>query len=80
MKERDLKSLEYNKIKDSLKNKCATYMAKNLVEKLKPSTNIEEVKFFQGETTEAVSMILRKGTAPLFDVPNFDTAFSKLNI
>ena len=80
MKERDFKSLEYNKIKDKLSAKCITYIAKKIVDKLKPSTNIDSVKTYQRETTEAVSLILRKGTAPVSEIPEFDNAFSKINI
>lgn len=80
MKERDFKSLEYNKIKDKLNKKCISYIAKDLVEKLNPSTNIDIVKMYQKETTEAVSLVLRKGVAPLFDIPNLGNAFSKVNI
>ena len=80
MKERDFKSLEYNKIKEKLNNKCITYIAKNMVDELKPFTNIDIVKINQKETTEAVSLILRKGVAPLFDIPNFDDAFAKVNV
>ena len=80
MKERDFKSLEYNKIKDKLSSKCVTYIAKNIVDELVPSINIETVRGYQKETTEAVSLILRKGVAPILDIPNFDNAFAKINI
>ena len=80
MKERDFKSLEYNKIKDKLSGKCITYIAKDIVFELVPSTNLELVKTYQRETTEAVSLILRKGSAPVSDIPNFDNAFAKVNI
>ena len=72
MKERDFKSLEYNKIKDKVSEKCVTYLGKELVKELIPSTEIYRVKRWQKETTEAVSILLRKGEASLFSVPNFD--------
>lgn len=80
MKERDFESLEYNKIKEKLKNKTATYLAKNIVENMIPSTDIEVVKKYQRETTEAVSAILRKGNAPVSEIQNFDNIFNKINI
>ena len=80
MKERDFKSLEYNKIKDKVSEKCVTYLGKELVKELIPSTEIYRVKRWQKETTEAVSILLRKGEAPLFSVPNFDETFKKINV
>ena len=80
MKERDFKSLEYNKIKDKVSEKCVTYLGKELVKELIPSTEIYRVKKWQKETTEAVSILLRKGEAPLFSVPNFDETFKKINV
>lgn len=80
MKEREFKSLEYNKIKEKLKGKCITYIAKNMVDELLPSTSEETVKFLQKETSETVALILRKGTAPISDIPNLDNVFSKINV
>lgn len=80
MKERDFKSLEYNKIKDKLSEKCVSYLGKEEVQNLFPKTNIYEVRKLQKETTEAVSSILRKGTPPLFVVPIFDEILKKINI
>lgn len=80
MKERDIKSLEYDKIKEKLSEKCVSYLGKEEVENLFPSTNIFEIKQLQKETTEACSLILRKGAPPLFSVPTFDEIFKKINI
>lgn len=80
MKERDFKSLEYNKIKNKVSEKCVTYLGKEIVDALVPSIDIYEVKKWQKETTEAVSIILRKGDAPLFGVPSFSEIFKKINV
>lgn len=80
MKERDFKSLEYNKIKNKVSEKCVTYLGKEIVDTLVPSIDIYEVKKWQKETTEAVSIILRKGDAPLFGVPSFSEIFKKINV
>ena len=40
MKERDFKSLEYNKIKNKVSEKCVTYLGKEIVDALVPSIDI----------------------------------------
>ncbi len=80
MLERDMKALEFDKIKLMLKNKCITYRGKELAQELMPSTNLEEVKKWQQETTEAVSLILRKGSIPIGSMEDFTPIFQKLKI
>lgn len=80
MKERDLKALEYNKIKEKLADKCVTYLGKELALELLPETNIVKVKKYQSETTEAVSLTLRKGMPPIFALPNLEESFKKINV
>lgn len=80
MKDRDLKALEYNKIKEKLADKCITYVGKELAQKLLPEVDIFKVKKMQSETTEAVSLMLRKGAPPIFEIPNLEEVFQKINI
>jgi len=64
MNERSFRVLEYNKIKEMLTKHITTSLSKELVERLKPSTNFEEVKSFLKETTEATNLIIQRGSAP----------------
>ena len=80
MKARDLKALEYNKIKEKLADKCVTYLGKELALELLPETNIVKVKKYQSETTEAVSLTLRKGMPPIFALPNLEESLKKINV
>jgi len=68
------KVLEYDKIKEMLKQRAASPMAKEALDKLSPSFDIHEIREWQAETTEAVSVIMRKGTIPLgafYDIDDY---------
>ncbi|WP_425449169.1 endonuclease MutS2 [Dethiothermospora halolimnae] len=65
MNDRTLKVLEYNKIKNMLNNMVESSLGKSLVENLKPSTDIEDVKYMQNQTDEAVNIIIKRGRPPL---------------
>lgn len=68
MNERTLKVLEYYKIIDKLKDKTESHLGRNMVENLRPSTDIEEVKYMQRETSEAVALLIKKGEPPLYGI------------
>ena len=80
MLERDFKSLEYDKIKELLSIKCLTYIGQELVMQLVPSSQKELVERLQQETTEAVSLYLRKGSVPLAPIPHFEVHFQKIAV
>ncbi|MCI8341821.1 MAG: endonuclease MutS2 [Firmicutes bacterium] len=65
MNEKALRTLEYNKIIEKLKNFAISPMGKELCAGLKPSVNITEIEKWQKDTTEASAMIVRKGNIPL---------------
>lgn len=65
MNDKVLYTLEYNKIIDKLKGFAVSAMGKELAEGLKPTSDIEEILNQQKETSEAVSMILKKGSLSL---------------
>ena len=65
MDKKALHVLEFNKIKDMLMRYTASALGKAAVEQLEPSDDIEVVKSAQKATSEAVSMILKKGSLSL---------------
>lgn len=65
MNEKSFKTLEFNKIKEILASKAITSIGKEKAHNLKPSINIEEINLLQQETTEAASVIYKKGSLPL---------------
>lgn len=60
-----LKTLEFNKIIDILKAKALTPTGKEKCESLKPVTEIDEIRTFQIQTSQAASMIIKKNSLSL---------------
>lgn len=80
MLEKTIQNLEFYKIIEKLKNNCITYIGKNLAESLVPSSNFEEVKRLQQETSEACSLSLRRSSPPLVPISDMTSIFNKLSI
>lgn len=65
MREKTLRTLEFYKIREKLSHFAASPMAKEMALSLEPSTMLSDITQWQEETTEAVSMVLRKGDLAL---------------
>ncbi len=65
MNEKALNTLEYNKIIGMLTSKAISQMGKERATQLKPSSELSDILHWQKETSEAVSIILKKGSLPL---------------
>ncbi|KGX93422.1 DNA mismatch repair protein MutS [Pontibacillus halophilus JSM 076056 = DSM 19796] len=71
MNQRIYHVLEYDKIIEQLKTHAASSLGKEAVQRLHPSTDVEEVRRWQEETEEAATVLRLKGYAPLggiFDI------------
>jgi len=64
MKEKTLRVLEFDKVKDKLKGYAITTGGKDLVEKILPYKSIFEVKNKLEESNEALDILIRKGAPP----------------
>ena len=64
MKERTLKILEFNKVKEKLRKYAITSGGKELIDNLEPYKSIYEVEKKLEETNEALDILIRKGTPP----------------
>ncbi|TJX67901.1 endonuclease MutS2 [Soehngenia saccharolytica] len=80
MNEKSLRVLEYEKIKDRLKEQCTTFLAKNLVDNLFPNTEIVKIQKMLDETEEAYKMILRAGRPPLSEIEQVDDYLKRSSI
>lgn len=74
MKSKALKTLEYNKIIELLSQQATSKPAKERLLKLKPMTNVGDVRDALAETSEAVRVIVLKGTAPLGQIYDIEDA------
>lgn len=75
-----LKTLEFNKIIDRLVSLAASDIGKEIASNLKPSTDIDEIKLNQRETSESVSMILKKGSLQLGGLRDIRAYLERANI
>lgn len=65
-----LEKLEYNKILQKLSNYATTYIGKELCLQLFPSNNKETVKNKLQETEEAVNLLYKNNTLPIYEIAN----------
>lgn len=73
MNNKTFRVLEYNKILDLLSKEAASSITRKDIAELKPTFDVHQIKETLAETTEAVSVIMRKGALPLgsfYDIKN----------
>ncbi len=80
MDSKTLRVLEFNKIIDMLRQYAASDLGKAIVDDLKPSTDINEITLNQKETSEAVSMILKKGSLGLGGLRSVEEYIKRVNV
>lgn len=64
----NLEKLEYNKILEKLSSYAITYLGKDKCLSLLPSNNKKDVENMLKETTEAVNILYRSNTPPIFEI------------
>lgn len=79
MKEKAFVSLEFDKIKDILKEYAITYLGRQKISGLLPSTEIEIVQKWQEETSVATSLLLRKKELPLSPIVDINDVLKKIS-
>jgi DNA mismatch repair protein MutS2 len=67
---RELKVLEFEKIRGKLLERVASKLTENIINELMPQSILTLVEERLTETSEAVSVIMRKGSVPLGDFPD----------
>ena len=78
MDTRYLNLLEYDKFIQILIKYCKTYLGREQVERLTPKFNKLDVINLLSETNEAVSLIYRKSSLPLSDIPSIEIPIKQL--
>lgn len=80
MDKKALRTLEFNKIIDRLVSLTVSEMGKDLSRELEPSTDINVITANQRETSEAVSMIIKKGSLHLGGLRDIRPYIERANI
>ena len=62
MNQKALKTLEYTKVITQLESHAASPLGKSLCRDLVPSSDLEEVRTWQAQTTDAADRVRLKGT------------------
>lgn len=75
-----LKTLEYHKIIDRLADCAGSLLGKELCRNLLPSSNIEEIRTMQSETTLALTRIYQKGSLSFSGVADIRGSLKRLEI
>ncbi len=65
MNQRVYRVLEYDKIIQQLKDVASSEITRNEIEGLTPSIKFHEIKEMQAETSEALTVIIKKGNPPI---------------
>ena len=68
--------LEFNKILDLLRDQAGSGLAKERIAQLEPMTNMRMAKDALTETTEAVSVIVHKGSIPVGEIGDISSIVS----
>ena len=76
MNSKILTLLEFNKILDLLRDQAGSGLAKERIEQLEPMTNLRMAKDALTETTEAVSVIVHKGSIPVGEIGDITSIVS----
>ncbi len=80
MNQKVLKTLEYTKIIDMLTEKATCEAGKEQCRRLKPMTDLSEIRTAQQETTDALVHILRKGSLSFSGVKEIRPSLKRLDI
>lgn len=73
-----LKILEYDKIIHKLSTYCKTYIGKENIHTIVPEFSTTKVTDLLKFTSEAISLIYRKGNVPISDIPNISVSIKNL--
>ena len=80
MNEKVLKTLEYNKIINMLKDEAGSDLGRMLCSELKPSNNLNEIKKNQLETDDALKRIWQKGSVSFSGIKDIGESLKRLEI
>lgn len=75
-----LKTLEFHKIIEQLKEEAASDLGKNLCAKLTPCTDLHEIKHIQRQTSDALTRIWQKGSVSFSGLHDIGESLKRLEI
>lgn len=79
MNSKAIEKLEFNKICDILQGYAITYIGKNYASNLMPMSSKSDIEKALNQTTEASTILYRKGDCPISEIENITSHIKKLN-
>lgn len=80
MNQKALKTLEYTKIITQLESHAASPLGKSLCQELSPSSDLEEIRTRQAQTTDAVNCVRLKGSVSFSGLREIGGSLKRLEI
>ena len=80
MNERALKTLEDYKIIERLASQAGSSLGREKCKNLLPSSNLEEIRTMQKETSDALARILQKGSLSFSGIPDIRASIMRLKV
>lgn len=80
MNEKAFKTLEFNKIKENLAGYASSIMGKDFCNKLTPISDIDEIKIRQGETSDALRRVYRRGALSFIALYDIRPSLKRLEV
>ncbi|MBO5198344.1 MAG: endonuclease MutS2 [Lachnospiraceae bacterium] len=80
MNERALKTLEYYKIIERLASQAGSSLGREKCKNLLPSSNLDEIRTMQKETSDALARILQKGSLSFSGIPDIRASIMRLKV
>ncbi|SEM98976.1 endonuclease MutS2 [Lihuaxuella thermophila] len=75
-----LKPLEFNQVKEMVKNQASSQLGKAKVDEITPSSSIEEVKQYLQATAEGMDLLRLKGDVPLGGIRSIGSSVRRAKI
>ena len=80
MNQKSLRVLEFNKIIELLKSKASSSLGLKYIEELVPSSDYEEVKYMQQETSETQSILIKRGYVELQGIHDIEDKVKRAKV
>ena len=80
LNERTQRVLEYFKVIDLLEDRAESTLGKELVRELHPICNLDDIEYMQKETDEALSLLIKRGSAPLYGIHDIASEIKRAEI
>lgn len=80
MDQKSLQTLEFNKIVTLLEQKAISVMGKEMCKKIKPFTDVKKIRYQQKQTSEALAIILKRGSLPLGGIKDIRESLKRVSL